>query len=125
MNNLLENVNSTTTALWNAVNKIYGNNTYSITVSGSGKVFLERGFTTEKIAEGNEEIQTVLRRLINHNRKDTNICPRCGLPRMDPERRRNALSRVGDIYVCETCGMDEALRAVNGLTVPADKWPIK
>jgi predicted RNA-binding Zn-ribbon protein involved in translation (DUF1610 family) len=125
MKHLLDNVSGTTTALWNAVNKIYGNNTYSITVSGSGKVFLERGFTTEIIAEGNERIQTVLRKLINHTRIDTDQCPRCGLPQMDPKRRRNALSRVGNVYVCETCGMDEALRAVNGLTVPADKWPIK
>lgn len=35
------------------------------------------------------------------------LCPRCGRDTMFPSRIR-ALSRLADIMVCESCGMDEA-----------------
>jgi len=37
------------------------------------------------------------------------ICPRCGLPKMKAKLFSNALSRRADIYVCDSCGMEEAL----------------
>lgn len=36
------------------------------------------------------------------------ICPRCGCDNMKPNLYTNALSRVADIMVCDTCGLDEA-----------------
>lgn len=36
------------------------------------------------------------------------LCPRCGRPTMKPQLYTNALSRIADIMVCDTCGMDEA-----------------
>lgn len=36
------------------------------------------------------------------------LCPRCGQNTMNPRLNHNALSRIADIMVCDTCGMDEA-----------------
>lgn len=36
------------------------------------------------------------------------LCPRCGCDTMKPDLYTNALSRMGDIMVCDTCGVDEA-----------------
>lgn len=41
-------------------------------------------------------------------------CPRCGHERMKPEAVRNALSRYADVYICNECGMDEAMRDMAG-----------
>ena len=38
-------------------------------------------------------------------------CPRCGQDTMNPVLHRNALSRMADIMVCDTCGVDEAKMA--------------
>ena len=35
-------------------------------------------------------------------------CPRCGLNTMKPRLHTNALSRLADLHVCDTCGLDEA-----------------
>ena len=37
-------------------------------------------------------------------------CPRCGHKRMKPEAIMNSLSRYADVYICNKCGMDEAVR---------------
>ena len=42
------------------------------------------------------------------------LCPRCGLPTMKPDLYTNALSRMADIMVCDTCGVDEAKLAFMG-----------
>lgn len=36
-------------------------------------------------------------------------CPRCGRFRMDDNPVRNAMSRRAKVYICDQCGMDEAL----------------
>lgn len=36
------------------------------------------------------------------------LCPRCGQDTMNPNLYHNALSRIADIMVCDTCGIDEA-----------------
>lgn len=36
------------------------------------------------------------------------LCPRCGRDTMNPNLYHNALSRIADIMVCDSCGMDEA-----------------
>ena len=39
------------------------------------------------------------------------LCPRCGQDTMNPSLPRNALSRITDMMICSTCGMDEAKMA--------------
>lgn len=41
-------------------------------------------------------------------RGEYTLCPRCGKNTMDKVLHRNALSRIADIMVCDSCGMDEA-----------------
>lgn len=38
-------------------------------------------------------------------------CPRCGLLAMKPELHTNAYSRVADIYICDSCGLEEAFES--------------
>ena len=51
-------------------------------------------------------------------------CPRCGQKRMDPKPVRNALSRHAKVYICDICGMDEALRDMKGNPLPLNQWSI-
>ena len=46
-------------------------------------------------------------------------CPRCGLR---VAHTRTALSRLADVYICDQCGMVEALRAENGPELRLDDW---
>lgn len=51
-------------------------------------------------------------------------CPRCGRP-MRENLYHNALSRQADVYVCDICGMDEALTAATGRPpLPFEHWHI-
>ena len=50
------------------------------------------------------------------------ICPRCGKHRMDKQITYNALSRHADIYVCNICGLDEAIRDMHGETIHSSDW---
>lgn len=50
-------------------------------------------------------------------------CPRCGRNNMHTDRPAlNALSRHAKVYVCEECGMEEALRDVSGNPLPINQW---
>ena len=49
-------------------------------------------------------------------------CPRCGHYRMDKKTSLNALSRHADVYVCDRCGVDEAIRDMKGEVLPLTKW---
>lgn len=51
------------------------------------------------------------------------LCPRCGQLRMNAERPvLNALSRHADVYVCNECGMEEALGDMLGQKLPLAEW---
>lgn len=50
-------------------------------------------------------------------------CPRCG-GEMHSNLFRNALSRYEDVYICEECGTDEAMRDYFGDATPLTKWDI-
>ena len=50
------------------------------------------------------------------------VCPRCGISRMKPRLSTNALSRRADIYVCDFCGTDEALRDALGYKDDVKDW---
>ena len=50
------------------------------------------------------------------------VCPRCGRS-MKPKLHTNALSRqLTGVYVCDNCGMDEALRALARCPLPLKEW---
>lgn len=52
-------------------------------------------------------------------------CPRCGRMTMNAESvTRNALSRRIDVYVCDACGMHEALEDMVGSVSPLTAWAI-
>ena len=52
-------------------------------------------------------------------------CPRCGKMTMDAESvTRNALSRRATVYICDACGMQEALEDMMDSTTPLTAWAI-
>ena len=51
-------------------------------------------------------------------------CPRCGKATMKDPIHTNALSRFADVYVCDMCGMAEALIAHAGQPPRLRNWAI-
>ena len=52
-------------------------------------------------------------------------CPRCGKMTMDAESvTRNALSRRATVYICDACGMQEALEDMMDSITPLTAWAI-
>lgn len=49
-------------------------------------------------------------------------CPRCGHLKMDKDLHHNALSRRVDLYVCSSCGTEEAMEDYNGRKKPFEEW---
>ncbi len=49
-------------------------------------------------------------------------CPRCGQWTMKERTFTNALSRHADVYICDQCGTDEAIRDLTGQTTPLSQW---
>ena len=54
----------------------------------------------------------------------TALCPRCGRMTVKARLHTNALSRCADVFVCDECGTDEAVRAVSGMELPLKDWAI-
>lgn len=53
------------------------------------------------------------------------LCPRCGKQTMSEIITHNALSRSVDVYICDLCGMEEALAAfTNQPALPLNEWSI-
>ena len=51
-------------------------------------------------------------------------CPRCGKPDMRDPIHTNALSRFANVYVCDMCGMAEALLSYTGAPPRLRNWAI-
>ena len=52
-------------------------------------------------------------------------CPRCGRSVMESDPVRNALSRRLNVYICDECGMTEALEDMPGAPkTPLSAWAI-
>ena len=49
-------------------------------------------------------------------------CPRCGRDTMKARIHTNALSRHADIYICDTCGTEEALLKFMHNPLPLREW---
>ena len=52
------------------------------------------------------------------------ICPRCGRLTVKERLTTNALSRHADVYICDTCGNDEAIREMKCDPLPLREWAI-
>ena len=52
------------------------------------------------------------------------ICPRCGRLTVKARLTTNALSRHADVYICDACGNDEAVREMKGDPLPLKDWAI-
>ena len=52
------------------------------------------------------------------------FCPRCGKMTIRERLHTNALSRHAEIYVCDACGTDEALRDWIGKPIPLRDWAV-
>lgn len=52
------------------------------------------------------------------------LCPRCGRLTIKDRLTTNALSRYADVYICDACGTDEAVRELKGDTLPLRDWAI-
>lgn len=50
------------------------------------------------------------------------FCPRCGKRTMASDPLHNALSRHATVYICDTCGTDEALRDWKQIPLPLKNW---
>lgn len=52
-------------------------------------------------------------------------CPRCGYRPMSPNLILNAMSRHADVYICPSCGMEEAqMAAAHKEPLPFSKWAL-
>lgn len=49
-------------------------------------------------------------------------CPRCGRDTMDRNPTHNALSRRASVYICDMCGMQEAMEDMMDSHTPLTEW---
>lgn len=82
--------------------------------------FMPAGDTTpqEHLAKG--VIETYRSMQEKNDGENMPPCPRCGKP-MKPGLDDNAQSKHEDIYICEECGEDEAMREHDN-TIPLSDW---
>ncbi len=52
------------------------------------------------------------------------FCPRCGRMSVKEKLHTNALSRHVQVYICDECGTDEAIRGLCGNDLPLREWAI-
>ena len=52
------------------------------------------------------------------------ICPRCGRMTVKERLTTNALSRHADVYICDACGNDEAVRELKEDPLLFKDWAI-
>lgn len=50
------------------------------------------------------------------------LCPRCGKDTMKQPLHTNALSRHADIYICDACGMEEAILDYTHAPLLIEAW---
>ena len=57
-------------------------------------------------------------------RNGMSYCPRCGRDAVKQRLITNALSRYANLYICDACGTDEAVRDFTGDPLPLREWAI-
>ena len=71
------------------------------------------------------EAKALIERFAKKQRDRHFACPRCGEMTMDTESvTRNALSRRTALYVCDACGIQEAIEDMMDSRVPLTAWAI-
>lgn len=71
------------------------------------------------------ETRSLIERFSEKQQSGHFACPRCGRMGMDAESiTRNALSRRADVYICDACGMQEALEDMADSISPLSSWAI-
>lgn len=71
------------------------------------------------------EARSLIERFSEKQQSGHFACPRCGRMTMDAESiTRNALSRRADVYICDACGMQEALEDMADSILPLSSWAI-
>lgn len=72
-----------------------------------------------------EKIRAIIEAFATRQQGGYFACPRCGRMTMNAESvTRNALSRRIDVYVCDACGMQEALEDMRTASPPLSSWAI-
>jgi len=51
-------------------------------------------------------------------------CPRCGRNTIKSPLEHNALSRYADLYICDECGMTEAMLDMMRNPLPLEQWSV-
>ena len=71
------------------------------------------------------EARALIERFAEKQQGGRFACPRCGKMAMDAESvTRNALSRRATVYICDACGMQEALEDMMDSITPLTAWAI-
>lgn len=71
------------------------------------------------------EARTLIERFAEKQQGGHFACPRCGKMTMDAESvTRNALSRRATVYICDACGMTEAMEDMADSRTPLTAWAI-
>lgn len=52
------------------------------------------------------------------------FCPRCGRFTVKERLSSNALSRCAQVYICDDCGLDEAIRAMKRDELLLEDWAV-
>lgn len=68
-----------------------------------------------------EEAKDILEIFAKAQKDGLRICPRCGCT-LKEKLVTNAMSRQMDIYICDKCGVAEALEYMEGIRNPLSKW---
>lgn len=78
---------------------------------------------TRTIEEAKKLIESLMKLQEDNTSNYVFPCPRCGHDRMDKIATRNALSRRADVYICDSCGTEEALLDAAGKDpLPLNEW---
>ena len=71
------------------------------------------------------EAMTLIERFAEKQQGGHFACPRCGRMTMDAESvTHNALSRRATVYICDSCGMAEAMEDMANSRTPLTAWAI-
>lgn len=70
------------------------------------------------------EAKTLIEQFAKKQQDGHFACPRCGMYAMSDKVTRNALSRRADVYICDACGIREALEDAIGSQTPLTEWAI-
>lgn len=72
-----------------------------------------------------EQARRIIERFAEKQKGGHFACPRCGMMSMDAKHiTHNALSRRVTIYVCDTCGIQEAIEDMMDSRTPLTSWAI-